>query len=114
MIVETLASGKDVSNQTSPEWIKLHTRIALELGADVLKTEYTGDVDSMRNVIQTCPAPILVLGGARKPENGGMDIVKGAVAAGAAGLFFGRNVFQAPDIAECLRELRAALDQPSN
>lgn len=114
MIVETLARGTDVTNQTSPEWIKLHTRIALELGADVLKTEYTGDVESMRDVIQTCPAPILVLGGTRNPENGGMDIVRGAVAAGAAGLFFGRNVFQAPDIAASLREMRIVLDEPSN
>jgi class I fructose-bisphosphate aldolase len=113
MIVETLARGRDVANQTSSDWIKLHTRIALELGADVLKTEYTGDVETMRDVIQTCPAPILVLGGARKPEDGGMDIVKGAMAAGAAGLFFGRNIFQAPNIAESLRELRAVLDQPS-
>ena len=113
MIVETLARGRDVAKQTSPDWIKLHTRIALELGADVMKTEYTGDVETMKDVIQACPAPILVLGGARKPENGGMDIVKGAMAAGAAGLFFGRNVFQAPDTAERLRELRAVLDQPS-
>jgi class I fructose-bisphosphate aldolase len=112
MIVETLARGKNAASPTSPEWLKLHTRIALELGADVLKTEYTGDVESMRDVVQICPAPILVLGGARKPGNGGMDIVKGAVEAGAAGLFFGRNVFQSPDIPASLRKLRVALDKP--
>ena len=114
MIVETLARGKNAPNPTSPEWIKLHTRIALELGADVLKAEYTGDVESMRDVIQSCPAPILVLGGARKPDTGGLDIVKGAVAAGAAGLFFGRNVFQAPNVGTALQDLRKALDEPVN
>lgn len=114
MIVETLARGKDVANPTSPEWIKLHTRIALELGADVLKTEYTGDVETMRDVVQSCPAPILVLGGARKPKSEAMEMAKGAVAAGAAGVFFGRNVFQARNVAASLRALRAILDTPSN
>jgi DhnA family fructose-bisphosphate aldolase class Ia len=114
LIVETLARGKDVANPASPDWIKFHTRIALELGADVLKTEYTGDVETMRDVIQTCPAPILVLGGAKKPKSEAMDIAKGALAAGAAGLFFGRNVFQSRDVASSLRALRAILDKPSN
>lgn len=114
LIVETLARGKSLENPTSPEWIKIHTRIALELGADVLKTDYTGDVETMRDVIQTCPAPILVLGGAQKPESEVMDIVKGVVAAGAAGLVFGRNVFQAHDVAASLRRLRTALDEPSS
>jgi DhnA family fructose-bisphosphate aldolase class Ia len=113
MIVETLARGKDVSNQNSPNWIELHTRIALELGADVLKTEYTGDVESMKGVIRVCPAPILVIGGPWKPENDGLDIVKGAVAAGAAGVFFGRNVYQPLDVA-VFREARTILDEPTH
>lgn len=114
LIVETLARGKNLANPTSPEWIKLHTRIALELGADVLKTDYTGDAETMRDVIHSCPAPILVLGGVQKPENEVMGIVKGAVAAGAAGLTFGRNVFQSSDVVATLRKLRAALDEPPN
>jgi DhnA family fructose-bisphosphate aldolase class Ia len=43
-----------------------------------------------------------------------MDIVKGAVAAGAAGLTFGRNVFQSTDVVATLRKLRAALDASPN
>jgi DhnA family fructose-bisphosphate aldolase class Ia len=112
LIVETLARGKNAANPTSPEWIKFHTRIALELGADALKTDYTGDVETMKDVIQTCPAPILVLGGVQKPEAEFMKIVKGAVAAGAAGLTFGRNVFQASDVVATMRKLRATLDEP--
>ncbi len=111
LIVETLARGIGLTNPTSPEWIKLHTRIALELGADVLKTDYTGDVGTMKDVIQNCPAPVLVLGGVQKPEREVMDIVKGAVTAGAAGLTFGRNVFQSADVVATLRKLRATLDE---
>jgi fructose-bisphosphate aldolase/2-amino-3,7-dideoxy-D-threo-hept-6-ulosonate synthase len=114
LIVETLARGKGLTNPSSAEWLKLHTRIAVELGADVLKTDYTGDAETMREVLQTCPAPILVLGGAQKPEAEFMKIVKGSVAAGAAGLTFGRNVFQSSDVVGTLRKLRATLDEPAN
>jgi class I fructose-bisphosphate aldolase len=111
LIVETLARGEDVTNQVSPKWLQLHTRIALELGADVLKTEYTGDIESMKEVIRICPAPVLVIGGPRIPEHDGMDVVKGAMASGAAGVFFGRNVYQPLDVA-LLQEIRTILDEP--
>jgi DhnA family fructose-bisphosphate aldolase class Ia len=114
MIVEALARGKNAANPASVEWLKLHSRIALELGADVLKIEYAGDVESMKEVVDATPAPILVLGGQRQSGNGSLEIVKGAVAAGAAGVFFGRNVFQAPDIPGFLAEMRTVLDARKN
>src|ERR671923_9721 len=39
--------------------------MAAELGADLIKTEYTGSAESMRTVIEGCPAPVMVLGGAK-------------------------------------------------
>jgi DhnA family fructose-bisphosphate aldolase class Ia len=51
-----------------------------------------------------------VLGGARKSGDDGLDTVRGAVASGAAGVFFGRNVFQAPDIPAFLGDIRAVLN----
>lgn len=113
LIVETLARGKSVTNPSGPDWLKRHTRIAVELGADALKTEYTGKVVSMREVIEDCPKPVLVLGGARSEDSNSLNTVRGAVEAGAAGVFFGRNVFQAPNVATYLRELRAVLDSAS-
>jgi DhnA family fructose-bisphosphate aldolase class Ia len=40
-------------------------------------------------------------------------VVRGAVAAGAAGIFFGRNVFQAANMREFLRQARTVLDGAS-
>ena len=91
-----------------PQWLKLHTRMATELGADVIKTDYAGSPDKMRPVIEACPIPILVLGGSR--NDGALDVVRGAMEAGAAGVFFGRNVFQSPDMAGFLNMARALLD----
>lgn len=111
LIVESLARGKNVQNPGDPDWLNLHTRVALELGADAVKTDYSGDVASMRSVVEKCPIPILVLGGSRHAsDEHALDVVRGAASAGAAGVFFGRNVFQADNIGVFLEQARAALD----
>jgi fructose-bisphosphate aldolase, class I len=111
LIVESLARGKDVQNPSDAKWLKLHTRMAVELGADALKTDYTGDQVSMRSVVEDCPIPILVLGGSRQDsDEEALKVVRGAMLAGAAGVFFGRNVFQAPDMSSFLRQARSVLD----
>ena len=108
LIIETLARGKDVKNPGDPKWLALHTRIATELGADVIKTDYSGDPETMSRVVEDCPLPILVLGGSRN-ENA-MDVVRGVMSSGAAGVFFGRNVFQSGDMHRFLSDARAILD----
>ena len=65
----------------------------------------------MRSVVEKCPIPILVLGGSRHAsDKRALDVVREVAAAGAAGVFFGRNVFQADNISKFLEQARAALD----
>jgi len=111
LIVESLARGKNVANPGDPKWVNLHTRMATELGADAVKTDYTGDCRSMRKVVEGCPIPILVLGGNRQgSDQEALEAVHSAAIAGAAGVFFGRNVFQAADMESFLAQARAVLD----
>lgn len=111
LIVESLARGKEVQNPGDPQWLKLHTRMAAELGADVVKTDYSGNVASMRALVKECPIPILVLGGSRHAsDKHALDVVRDVAAAGAAGIFFGRNVFQAENMSAFLERARTALD----
>src|SRR3984957_16091405 len=95
LIVESLARGKGVENPGDPKWLNLHTRMAAELGADAVKTDYSGDTASMRSVVEQCPIPILVLGGSRHAsDKHALDVVREVAASGAAGVFFGRHFFQ--------------------
>lgn len=111
LIVESLARGKAVENPGDPKWLNLHTRMATELGADAVKTDYAGDPISMRSVVEGCPIPMLVLGGSRQgSDEEALEVVRSAAQAGAAGVFFGRNVFQAPDMGLFLEKARAVLD----
>lgn len=110
-MVESLARGKAIENPSDPKWLELHTRMAAELGADVIKTDYTGVPDTMRKVVEGCPIPILVLGGSRdSTDEGALNVIRGAMQAGAAGVFFGRNVFQADDMRGFLARARSVLD----
>ncbi|MFY9910931.1 MAG: hypothetical protein WCF22_17640 [Candidatus Sulfotelmatobacter sp.] len=111
LIVESLARGKSVQNPGEPRWLNLHTRMATELGADAVKTDYTGDPISMRSVVEGCPIPILVLGGSRQgSDEEALDVVRSVALAGAAGVFFGRNVFQAENMGLFLQQARSVLD----
>ncbi len=79
----------------SPERIAAGTRVAMEAGADVIKTFYTGDPESFRAVVQYCSVPIVVLGGERVKNDDELFLnVRGALDAGAAGVAIGRNIWQ--------------------
>lgn len=111
LIVESLARGKQIENPSDLQWLKLHTRMAVELGADAIKTDYSGDPESMRSVVEGCPIPILVLGGSRQgSDEDALALVRGALRAGAAGVFFGRNVFQSENMQSFLQQTRSILD----
>lgn len=82
-------------------------RIGLELGADIVKTNYCGDIDAFRHVVTAAPAPIIVAGG---PSEGGQDttltVARDAIKAGAVGIAFGRRVWQADDPEGVTRQLK--------
>lgn len=82
-------------------------RIGVELGADFIKTTYTGSSDSFSRVIQASAGiPVLIAGGPKKDATQSLQDAKGAIAAGAAGVAFGRNLFSRREPALFLRALK--------
>src|SRR5581483_6437220 len=66
LIVESVLWGSRViDNKQDPELLAFGARVAAELGADAIKTAYTGDPETMKQVVAGSPVPVLVLGGAR-------------------------------------------------
>jgi len=90
--------GEQIKNPNDPEVVAHVARVGAELGADIVKTVYTGDVDSFKKVVSKVPVPVVIAGGP-KLEND-LDVlrmVKEAMESGAAGVTIGRNVFQHED-----------------
>ncbi|POX48599.1 2-amino-4,5-dihydroxy-6-one-heptanoic acid-7-phosphate synthase [Streptomyces sp. Ru71] len=90
--------GPRIDNPRDPALVAHAVQLAADLGADVVKTLYVGDVEAMRDVTRTAPVPVVVVGGPRTDdESATLAYVADAMSGGAAGVAMGRNVFQAPD-----------------
>lgn len=90
--------GTKVTSEHDVEYVKHAARIGAELGADIVKTNYTGDIDSFREVVKGCPVPVVIAGGPRmETEKELLEMVYDSVQAGGRGVAIGRNVFQSND-----------------
>jgi len=90
--------GPNIKSQYDPKLIKHAARAGAELGADIVKVNYTGSVSSFREVVNGCPVPVVIAGGEKmESDKDLLEIVAGAMEAGAAGVSIGRNVFQHED-----------------
>ena len=84
----------------------LAARAGAELGADIVKTSYTGDPRTFEKLVAACPVPVVVAGGPKKGTTREMlAMVKEAVDCGAAGVALGRNVWQSSDPTRTTRAL---------
>ncbi|MCL4458843.1 MAG: fructose-bisphosphate aldolase [Chloroflexi bacterium] len=93
------------------ETIAHAARIGFEVGADIVKTNYCGHVESFKQVVKAVPAPILVAGG---PSNGEgeddmLQMVREVVESGAAGVAIGRRVWQSAMPDALVRKISAIL-----
>lgn len=97
--------GKDI-NQYDPKVIAHCARIGAELGADIVKVPYSGDPESFRLAVEGSPVPVVIAGGPKmKTEREVLEMVKGAMQAGARGLSVGRNIFQVKDRVKMVKAL---------
>ena len=107
VIVESVLWGTKVQNQKDPEMLAFGARMAFELGADAIKTEYTGDASTMKDIINSVPAPVLLLGGSKSSDPEALwKGTQNAIDVGAKGVIYGRNVWQSDDPIAVSRRLR--------
>ena len=87
--------GERIKNEFDATAIGHAARLGAELGADLVKVSYTGDVDSFRGVVAGCHVPVIIAGGPKMDSDRALlEMVRGAMDAGASGTSIGRNVFQ--------------------
>ena len=87
--------GPKITNEHAAEAVAHAARLGAELGADIIKTNYTGDVETFKAVVEGCPVPVVIAGGPKcKTTRELLQMVDNSVRAGGAGLSIGRNVFQ--------------------
>lgn len=98
--------GKKIKSEHDVEVVKIAARAGAELGADIIKTNYTGNLNSFKDVVKGCPVPVVIAGG---PKMGTTEdvlkMVSDAMKAGAVGTSIGRNIFQAENPTKMVRAI---------
>ncbi len=89
--------------------ITMACRMGAELGSDLIKTRYSGNVDEFRRSIEACGTKVLVAGGPRRGDGlgGTLETVGEILEAGASGVIFGRQIWQHDDPVEAVGAVAA-------
>lgn len=111
VMIEPTTHGQYISEskKNDPKVIADGCRIALELGADVLKIPYPGHefADEFRDICDNSHVPVIMLGG---PKAGGirnvLEIARFGIDAGSKGTIFGRNIWGRPDMQTVVKALQ--------
>lgn len=70
------------------------TRLAREMGADIVKADPTTDADEFHRVVEAARCPVLVRGGGKEDLRAVFDKSAALMKRGAMGMVYGRNVYQ--------------------
>lgn len=90
----TYASVEELKAQYGFEYLRRNVRLCAELGADIVKTNWPGDPDSFRKLVEAANGiPVVLAGGSRLEDRELLWRMEQAVAAGAIGCSVGRNIF---------------------
>ena len=96
LLVECIPIGERITEINYLDCAKLATRMAVEAGADIVATPYTGSEASFREIVDASKTPVLMLD--RRIDAGRfLSAVKESLKAGSAGAVAGRSVQRAVD-----------------
>lgn len=88
--------GQKVENEHDVDMVKHAARVGSELGVDIVKTNYTGNPETFKEVVDGALVPVVIAGGPKvETDEDLLEMVHDSLTVGGAGVAFGRNLFQA-------------------
>lgn len=104
--------GPGIKDRFDVQYVEYAARLGAELGVDLVKTYYTGSVETFRRVVKACHVPVVAAGGPRKETaKEALEMVKEVMEAGAIGVTIGRNVWAHPDPVGMTKAIRKIVMQ---
>jgi 3-hydroxy-5-phosphonooxypentane-2,4-dione thiolase len=97
--------GKDMARDQ--RYFSLATRIAAEMGANIIKTYFVDE--GFERIAAGCPVPIVIAGGKKLPEREALEMCFKALDQGASGVDMGRNIFQSESPVAMLHAVKAVV-----
>ena len=109
VMVESLPFGLGQNEHYTQENVAYASRLVAEMGANIAKIPYTGDIDSFRKVVENTFIPIVLMGGSKDDDDlGFLKMLADGMTAGAAGVAIGRNIWEHPHpakMAQCVSSI---------
>jgi fructose-bisphosphate aldolase / 2-amino-3,7-dideoxy-D-threo-hept-6-ulosonate synthase len=84
----------DATQNYGGEYLQRNARLCAELGADIVKVNWSGDIQSFRQIVSSTPVPVVVAGGTLVSDEELLTRMAQAVEVGAIGCSVGRNIFE--------------------
>ena len=95
IMVEPIPVSFEDREHHTPENIGTGAKIACEIGADVVKMQYSGDPDSFAEIMETLYRPVVILGGpGRGNVRAVLEYIRHAMDAGGRGSTIGGNIWE--------------------
>lgn len=98
LVVMAYPRGPKITDSYDAAAVAHAARVATEIGADIVKCSYTGDIKSFEKVVNGALAPVVIAGGPKvksdDPDKEILTMVYDSLQAGGKGVSIGRNVFQ--------------------
>lgn len=85
------------------------TRLAREMGADIVKADPTSNAEDFHWVVEAARCPVLVRGGGKEDLRAVFDKSAALMRQGALGMVYGRNIYQRANPAAVVRGLMAII-----
>ncbi len=85
------------------------TRLAREMGADIVKADPTTDAEDFHRVVEAARCPVLVRGGGREDLRVVFEKSAALMRQGAMGMVYGRNIYQHANPGAVVRGLMAII-----
>jgi fructose-bisphosphate aldolase/2-amino-3,7-dideoxy-D-threo-hept-6-ulosonate synthase len=104
LLVMIYPRGKGV-DPIAPATVGHCVRVAEELGADLIKTNYTGNPGSWKRIVSACSVPVVIAGGEKAGDLETLQAILDSVHAGGGGVCVGRNAFQRDDTRSFVKAL---------
>lgn len=106
LVAMVYTRGAKIKDEYDPKVVKHAARLGAELGADIVKVNYTGKPGTFREVVEGSFIPVVIAGGPKmESDRDILEMVKGAIEAGAGGASIGRNAFQHRNPANIVRAI---------
>lgn len=87
--------GKNLEGKSEKELLAYACRVGLEIGADIVKIHWSGNLDDLKWAVKSAgKTKVVVAGGSKTDEGNLLNNVSEAMKAGVIGVAIGRNIWQ--------------------